>query len=115
MHCLVSHISFFVKSCGSVKWFTGQALEKTMDDIKHVFRTKTSKHDAAKDPLIVRKRIEKLYVEKSKVASQKRAYEKKDEEFWQRGKSELCAIKRRKIEEEVAQLKESMVENIENM
>lgn len=114
MHCLMAHIPHFLKTCGSIKRYSGQSLEKTMDDIKQVFRKKTAKFDVVKESLVVRKRIEMLHSgKKSEKRPMKRKYDKHDDDFWAHGKSEMCARKKQRMEEEVSALQST--EDIENM
>ena len=113
MHILLAHVPYFIQRIGSLKCFAGQAIEKCMDDIKHIFHKKTNKLDACKETLVVRKRIEILHEQQDRGKKRKRAYEKKDETYWSTGKAVQCAEKRRKIEAEVAAI--TAEEDLENM
>ena len=45
------HIPFFIKSCGSLKKFSGQGVERNNDYFKRVMFHKSNKWDAARDIL----------------------------------------------------------------
>jgi hypothetical protein len=58
LHVLLYHVPYFVSRYGNLSQFSGQGVEKANDIVKQIHHTKTNKHDAAKDALLIRKRIE---------------------------------------------------------
>ena len=113
MHAMMAHIPYIAKCYKSLKHFSGQALEKSMDNIKQIFRKKTNKVDPARETFVVRKRIETLHNEMSISGSRKRAYDKKDDHYWSTERAEQSARKRRRIQEEEDAV--TVVEVIENI
>ena len=71
------HVPHLYKLYGSLKKFTGQAIEKANDDIKKIYKMKTNKWDGAKEALVVRKRVEG-----ETLTRQKRKYTKDNEQYW---------------------------------
>lgn len=81
MHVFVFHIPWFIKTYGSLSNFSGKGVEKVNDKIKSIHQKKTNKIDAAVDALKVRKRIETLQDEN--CDREKRAYEKRNQIYWE--------------------------------
>ena len=97
LHVLLYHIPFFVGKHGSLSKFSGQAVEKTNDILKHIHQTKSNKLDATRDALVVRKRMEEGYNDGFR---KKRKYEKVNDHFWAVEKSKLVQAKKQKIDQE---------------
>jgi len=97
MHCLVYHVPYFIFHFGSLRKFSGQPTEKINDNIKAVYHLKTNHHDCAVDAIKVQKRLELT----TDFGRSKRNYSKADDDFWEYGKQELHARKRRQILQEI--------------
>jgi hypothetical protein len=104
MHCLVYHIPYFMSTYGPLKLFTGQGIEKANDDIKKIFHTKCNKFDAPKDVLKTRKRTETAH--DSNLTRTKRAYLKRNTQYWESEKSHASNVKRQKILDEMTKADE---------
>ena len=101
LHVLLYHIPFFISRYGTLANFSGQGAEKTNDIIKQIHQTKTNKHDATKDALLVRKRMEIGHL--SKISRNKRRYNKRDSNYWTVQTAEMNKNKKRKIQDELKQ------------
>ena len=64
-----------------LRQFSGQGIEKTNDAVKHIYHSKTNKHDSCVDTLKVRKQIETAVEEN--YTRQKRTYNKQNEDYWE--------------------------------
>ena len=107
IHAMMAHMPYFIHLHGALKMFSGQGLEKSMDDVKKIFRTKTSKLDSTGETLNVRKRIEHVH-DTVPNTSDPRKYEKKADEYWQTGKSTSINLRKQKIEQEIKALQPSV-------
>lgn len=75
MHCLLYHVSLFMKSLGSLSRFSSQGVEKNNDEIKLLHTNRMNKLNQAFDELLTRKRME--YLISDNCARDKREYVKK--------------------------------------
>ncbi len=92
VHTLEAHVPYFIKEHGNLKQFSGQPTEKVMDDMKKIHQKASQKLDAAREALVVRKRIELLHNEGCQRKPRK--YEKKDKKWWGEG---IRQTRRRKM------------------
>lgn len=79
MHAMVYHVPRFLAKLQGIKKFTGQGVEKNNDDCRRIHLQKSNKWDAAKDVLLVSKRLELL----SECERTPRNYKKRNAEYWE--------------------------------
>lgn len=82
MHSMVYHVPRFMEKHQGIKHFTGQGVEKLNDDCRRVHLQRSNKWDAAKDVLLVGKRVEHLG---SDCDRNKRQYVKHNQNYWETG------------------------------
>jgi E3 ubiquitin-protein ligase DOA10 len=82
-------------------------VEKNNDDIRRIHLQKSNQWDAAKDVLLVSKRLEAL----SDLDRKRRTYLKRNSEYWESGIKEKHAAKRENIRNEIER---NNAENIGN-
>ena len=75
---MVYHVPEFIEKYKSLKVFSGQSLEKTMDLTRRAFMLKSNKHDPEADVLKYDRRQSML----SKRERKPRSYVKHDTEYW---------------------------------
>ena len=92
MHTMVHHLPRFISLYKTVKLFSGQGVEKNNDVARSVVLRKSNKWDCTSDVL----KLESRQRELSQHERQKRAYEKEDEDYWQKGILEKRQQKRTK-------------------
>ena len=112
LHVLLYHIPFFVGKYGSLSKFSGQAVEKTNDILKHIHQTKSNKLDATRDALVVRKRMELGFQDEFR---KKRKYEKVNDHFWAVEKAQLVQVKKLRIDREQKEADEKFNKNAHNL
>jgi len=81
---MVWHVPKIIKKYESLKIFSGQSLEKTMDLTQRAFMLKSNKHDPETDVLKYDRRQSMLSKRERKV----RSYDKHDTEYWNHKKRE---------------------------
>ncbi|XP_078347604.1 uncharacterized protein LOC144632757 [Oculina patagonica] len=89
MHALVFHVPTMIEMHGSLKYFSGQGVEKKNDDFRRYFHRKINRWDACNSLLLVEKRQEML----QDYERQPRKYFKKDNAFWLHGGKQEVARK----------------------
>ena len=92
MHTMVYHLPRFISLYKTVKLFSGQGVEMNNDVARSVVLRKSNKWDCTSDVL----KLESRQRELSQHERQKRAYEKEDEDYWQKGILEKRQQKRTK-------------------
>ncbi len=78
MHILVYHVPESIRQFGSIKVFTGQGLEKSMDVTRRIYMRKVNRWDAPADILRTQNRLHALQGRERTP----RSYTKKDSEYW---------------------------------
>ncbi|XP_028394537.1 uncharacterized protein LOC114518738 [Dendronephthya gigantea] len=94
MHSMVYHAPFFMSKHSGLSKFTGQGVEKKNDDCRRIHLFKSNKWDAAKDVLLVSKRLENLQDYERKP----REYIKKNAEYWDTTIKEKRSLLRKSIQ-----------------
>lgn len=109
IHCMVYHVPHFMKKHKGMKKFSGQGVEKLNDDCRRIHLQKSNKWDAAKDVLIVGKRLEMLRDFKRSP----RLYKKAAKDYWSGGITENRAKRPRLSHDEKSQ--QNSVEEIDSL
>ncbi|XP_028516288.1 uncharacterized protein LOC114575505 [Exaiptasia diaphana] len=109
MHGMVYHVPHFMRKHTGVKQFTGQGVEKNNDDCRRIHLQKSNKWDAAKDVLLVSKRLEAL----ASYERTPRSYLKRNAEYWGKEIKEKRA--KQKLSTKTTRMCEEEEPNTENM
>ena len=80
MHILLYHVPSIIELHSNLRMFSGQGLEKSNDEVRRILQKKTSKWDTTVDVIKTRKRIE--LSEMAGMARKKRAYNKRNTQYW---------------------------------
>lgn len=89
MHSMIFHVPMMMRRHGSLRFFSGQGVEKKNDDMRRYFHRKINRWDAATNVLLVEKRQEAL----REYRREKREYVKRKASFWIEGGKQEAAKK----------------------
>ena len=84
IHALAVHVPTMIRTYGTIRYFSGNGVEKVNDVARRIHHTKSNRWDATTDILLATGRQELL----QHTQREKRKYSKLDEKWWNTGNQE---------------------------